>query len=257
MKKYFFLFLILLATPASAGFESVIQYYNAAGGATCSTPQTGNLLSEGFIGGYENGACGDTPCWTETIGTNGTVTENYTLSGTPPSSACSNGLYTASAANAGNSTYAWWNNGSTIALSDNITISGSFRVNSWTLPTNGDVIAILNFTHGEASTGALTLRLVNASDTLQIRGQANTQSTAVSISTETWYNFVLYGDGTTAANSYFQIDAGTTCDTASECTFTRNTNDPSYLTLGPSILNDSDEAVAIEWGAVWISTETP
>lgn len=37
MKKYLFLFLILLATPASAGFESVIQYYNAAGGgAGCS-----------------------------------------------------------------------------------------------------------------------------------------------------------------------------------------------------------------------------
>jgi len=32
MKKYLFLFLIFLATPAFAGFESVIQYYNAAGG---------------------------------------------------------------------------------------------------------------------------------------------------------------------------------------------------------------------------------
>jgi hypothetical protein len=37
MKKYLFLFLIFLATPAFAGFESVIQYYNAAGGGAPPT----------------------------------------------------------------------------------------------------------------------------------------------------------------------------------------------------------------------------
>jgi hypothetical protein len=44
MKKYLFLFLIFLATPASAGFESVIQYYNAAGEAPTGCSCTGDVL---------------------------------------------------------------------------------------------------------------------------------------------------------------------------------------------------------------------
>ena len=47
MKKYLFLFLILLATPASAGFESVIQYYNAAGGGCVADSTVVGTDSEG------------------------------------------------------------------------------------------------------------------------------------------------------------------------------------------------------------------
>ncbi|MDD4986569.1 MAG: hypothetical protein PHQ43_12480 [Dehalococcoidales bacterium] len=52
MKKYLFLFLIFLATPAFAGFESVIQYYNAAGGGeppTYPTPAADWKMDSGAL----------------------------------------------------------------------------------------------------------------------------------------------------------------------------------------------------------------
>jgi len=63
MKKYLFLFLIFLATPAFAGFESVIQYYNAAGGEGI-TYDTGNLMSERF---GTTGSDGSDLTWEKTV----------------------------------------------------------------------------------------------------------------------------------------------------------------------------------------------
>jgi len=238
--------LILLTWSDSFAASGILVRRSTA----CTTPANGDELSEGFEGGYE--AAG----WTETVGTGGTLTENYTLTGTAPAGSCLVGLYSAAIAGASNMTYATWDAGAPISRAGSLDITGSIRVNSSTLPANDDALTVLHWSNYSTSdaAGLAMVKLIDDNGTLMIKAQGAGNSAEVAITTGIWYSFVLHLDGT-AASSYFQIDAGTTCDAASECTFARfDSADGQYLHTGPGYQLDTDEAAAIEWGGIWVNT---
>jgi hypothetical protein len=220
--------------------------YNAAGGA-CSTPSTGDELNEGFIGsGYENTI-------SET-GT-GTIDEDFTLSGSPPTGSCTEGLnvVTNEASN-----YSQWNRGSAIDSS-----AVTFKVY---LSIYVDAITLDNYAYGNflawtsgtdpSSNQTFALRFRNNNGTYQVQVSGE-NGTRTDIALDTWYEVVYYNDASTPANSYFQLTGGgsTTCDLTTDCTFTpAQTVDGQYLSFGATSGVGAGESVDVEIGYVYMDT---
>lgn len=234
--------LIYQVKSAQAWMTPIMLGGGAEVGSACSTPSDGDELNEGFIGvGYENS-------WSETIGATGVVDEDHTLTGSPPAGSCSEGLLT-SVTTSGGATYSTWDRGSAITSSSNdVDVKAEFRINSYTLPNQFDQIRVLGWdADGTPGQGVGSSRIEWNGSSLAIHCQGASVSTEDTISTGTWYTLTIHLDAT-AASSYCQIDSG------AQRTFTRNSEDGQYLIAGPSDLLDADEAVAIEWGRVWINT---
>ena len=253
MKRYFLcLFFLLLASPAFTQWQEARTTQGVAGAIVvgspaCSTPATGDELNEGFLGaGYEN-------TWTETIGSGGTVNEDATLTGTPPTGSCTEGLNIIDSAAISRTR---WNRGSTIDTSEvNFDVGLSFRINSITLD-NYSYAALLTWSNGtDPSTNVVYwLEFRNNNGTYQIRINSTTDSTVKNISLETWYEVLIHSDAT-PENSYIQYTPGTDCDVAGECAFTTTEGtDGQYLHLGNLGSMGAGEAIDIEFGYVYMST---
>jgi len=238
--------LLLMLVPVSVyGFG----YWGPLVVDECTTPQDGDELNEGFLGtGYEN-------VWTETVGTNGTLDEDYTLSGTPPDGSCTEGLKSSITAGAGD-TYTQWDNGSLISRSADMDIYFELYIDSYTLDTLYDNAAIFSWTNTDdpTDTATMAMRLIHGDSGLSIRtdGSSNAQSGVISV--DTWYTGYIHLDATASA-SYLLINEDTSCDEVDECSFTRlDVQDGRYLSIGAFEYYDADDAVDIQWGRVWVDT---
>lgn len=224
--------LLLCAATAQAGV-----FVGFGQNVVCSTPDDGSLLNEGFLGiGYENTG------WTEQVGANGTIDEDHTLTGTPPSGSCTEGLLTAIAVGATAATHIVRDMGTGITYP--VDLYFEMRVNSQSFSSWGSVrIVGFQSSSGSWDSGALDLRAGdNGSGSFGI----NVNGSAVNaLTTGAWHTIKIHLDST-PASSYMQIDGG------SNIAFTRATDTPRYLFIGAPHLVSNDEAISIEWGRVWI-----
>jgi hypothetical protein len=207
--------------------------------APCTTPDNGDEFDEGFLGtGYEN-------TWAETIGSGGTVNEDFTLSGSPPTGSCTEGLNViASAAHS----WAMWDRGSTIAAATNIDIYVSFYVDALTLD-DGAVVPIFSWDTDTdpASLATFELRLRVSSGVITVYAASSVDSASVTISLDTWYEALIHLD-VTAGNSYMRIDAG------ENKTFTRTTHNSRYFYLGALDNLGAGESIDVEFGYAYMNT---
>lgn len=214
---------------------------SGSGGDDCSTPQLGNVMNEGFLGtGYELS-------WAETIG-DGTVDEDFALSGTPPAYSCTEGVNITSGPT---ETYTTWDNGEPISRSGAIDIYLELYIDDVTLADSGIGI-IADWFSGSSS--PISLVIQNTGGTYHLFASGATDSTPAAIAKDTWYRIKIHSDPT-AENSYFQILEVATCDEASECTFSRSaTVDGRYLRIGAPVGWGTGESIDVEFGYVNINT---
>jgi hypothetical protein len=224
----FFLFVPMVALAGMGGpigLQLIAASTVAEGG--CTTPTTGNELNEGFIGtGYEN-------TWNETVAAGHTLDEDYTLSGTPPTDSCTEGLRVT--VDGAGLTYTRWDRGSTIDVSEtDIDFTFDLYIESWDIAAYG-YAPLVSFSSGtDPTTGyPVRIRLRNNAGALQI--EATSTGTRVGISTETWYTVTLHIDAD-GANHYFTVVGGgnTTCDTAGDACVpgVTDTTDFRYISIG-------------------------
>ena len=238
MKKYLILILLIcvlaLYATANAGMNCGILGSGSGEAAGCSTPTTGDELNEGFTGtGYENS-------WTESG--SGTIDEDFTLSGTPPSGSCTEGLNIVSSES---SDISYWDNGSTIAFTNDIDYVCEIYIDSKTLTnyTYSRIIAWSNVTTNVIN----SVQIVNV-DGYTLRGAGSGNSTGVTFSDDTWLTVTMHLDAT-PASSYFQCSG---CDDETQKTFTRTDTVSRYLVLGPDSLG-AGESVDIEYGYCYVN----
>lgn len=201
---------------------------------SCATPFDGSNWNEGFLGaGYEE-------TWSEgeTVGASGgVVDEDFTLSGSPPSGSCSEGLNII-ATLAGDDSYVRHSYGSALSLP--VDIEAEFYIDAVTIPTGGNTIALIQ--GYDASWLANQLQLKNSTGTTFLEVQSSTTSASMSVSLDTWHTVKIHLDST-AASSYVQLDGG------AQNTFTRN-GAPKHFYVGASGVSASEE-IDIEIGRVW------
>lgn len=235
--------LLLCASLAWAGDMqlarmSVGVVVGAGGGATaCTTPTTGDIMHEGFLGaGYELGAA-----WSET-GT-GTIDEDASLPGTPPSGSCTEGLHVVASDSASKSR---WDNGSTISRAQNIDIHVPFYIDSYTLASGS--FPILYFqNNATAGIGILaTMKVYLSGGVFKFACEGASTSTLTAVSADAWHEVTMHLDAT-AASSTCTLDGTATG-------FQRNdANDPRYLFLGAPELA-AGQAIDIYFGRVYVDT---
>lgn len=205
-----------------------------SGGAVCTTPADGDLFNEGFVGtGYEGGG------WAETIGATGVVDEDHTLSGTPPSGSCTEGLMT-SVNTSGGVTY------TTKTITSQalpVDIYVEFYIESVTIPTNFGSIEPMAFFAGGTNIASVTMFRNDPNYTFRM-GTAS----QVPVSLQVWHTYKIHLDST-ANSCYSQLDGG------SQVTFTSNSiANLTLLHFGIKGLLDAGDAANIEWGRIWAST---
>jgi hypothetical protein len=220
--------------------------------AACSTPDNGDILDEGFLGaGYQVAG------WTEVIGAGGSINEDTTLSGTPPTSSCTEGVrIVASGAN----TYVYWDNGSALDASvGDIDITFDVRVSSAT--TTGEFTDQRLFVPGTSTdpsaTNNMFLRIFRFSSVLYLRADSTGNSTSVAITPDAWITVKIHLDASDVATSYLQVTgagAPTTCDVAGECAFTSLNVDPRYFHFGGCDGIGAGEVVDVQIGYISINT---
>jgi len=210
--------------------------------SSCSTPSYGDELNEGFLGtGYEN-------TWAES-GSSATIDEDTSLSGSPPTACCNEGLAITLSGTGTSNTY--WDRGSTISYSTSTDIV--FWIYFTTLNFSDDYEAtnLVEWnsatTHYDVSncTGWVDVMKTNTG-TYVMRGRGSTSSSNISITTETWYKVKLHLDSV-ASDSYLQIDDGT------QYFFTRKDVDGRYLSIGTNALETGDE-LAYQIGYIYVDT---
>ncbi len=249
MRRYIlaiFLVLLAAATLCAEGGMGPGPGVKAYTAAACTTP-TGTILSESFGDG-----AADTD---ETWGTNGdSYAFKHALQAGSPTGSCTYGLQHSTANESAERVY--WDNGSAIDYSTtSLDITFSIYVNSVTMDAASSIYILSWATAngGLVNTTAYVTLFYNAGQ-LYIKGTGASGGTNVAISTGTWYACKLHID-TTAANSYFQVTGGssTTCDAASECTFTRANYSGQYLVIGSIYGEAATEAADFEIGYVAIN----
>ena len=213
--------------------------------AYCATPNNGDVLDEGFLGandGYDNTS------WTES-GT-GTINQDATLSGSPPSSSCSEGLNIVASETTSSST---WDNGSSIAAATNIDIICEIYVDSVALDVSGAV----NIIHWDNDTstsnyGPGLVQVYNYAGVYALRGVGASNATIIPITVDTWLTVKMHLD-TTDSSSYLQCTSG--CSDSTEHSFIRRDTDGRYFRLGPAdALLGSGESLDIEYGYCYVNT---
>jgi len=234
--KNLFGFLLLALMPCLVGWSYVGE--TVATSAECSTPQDGNEMNEGFLGtGYEN-------TWTETIGTNGTVDEDYTLSSGWTSGSCSEGLNIVIPLSGGN-TSTRYDIG--FATTDTYDIYAEFKVSSVTLPAYGRIQLLSVYQQYSGNFNDISISVDDLAN-YSLRAHGSQTSNNISFITGVTYTVRYHIDGTTPANSYIQLDGGT------QYSFTPSTamTSADWLILGANDLTDSTDAMDIEFGRVWV-----
>jgi hypothetical protein len=226
-----------------------IEGSTIAGGGGCTTPTTGDIFNEGFIGGFENTECGSDPC----IESIGTVTTNYSLTNSPPAGSCSNGAYV----DASNSQdYVQWSEASPIDVDTTpVVIFAEVNIKSVSLD-NFAAATILNGGAVVDNPGSSVgrIEIYNNNSTYQFRGKGTTTATTATFSLNTWYTLTIYLH-TTAASSYWTVDEIAACDAASECTFTRAAVDPEFFHVGAAFgLGATPETIEMEIGRWYVNT---
>lgn len=235
--RYLLIAIALLLSVSQAWGVVLIQ----RDGATCSTPTDGDTLNEGFLGtGYEN-------TWSETVGANGAIDEDHTLTGTPPTGSCSEGIQFTNTSGSGEPTLITYNNGSATSYSTTTDIYVEFRVNSVSLNNYDSVMFVAATTYDGTGTRLAALYFVQEGANFVLRASASTSSSNEVISTGTWYTARLHIDAT-AASSYLQVDSG------SQRSFTRADNDWQYIKLGFVVAMASTAALDVEVGRIWVDT---
>ncbi len=201
---------------------------------TCSTPDSGDELDEGFLGvGYENS-------WVETIGAGDVVDEDFTLSGSPPSNSCSEGLRVD--ADESNS-YTTHTLGSAIPRTTNTDIVCDVYITSFTI----DNYSVANFI---SWIDVAKIEFYNSNGTSIFRVSANGNSSNLTFALNTWYTITLHLDAV-AANSYIQCSG---CTDETQKTFTRlDTVDGSQLRLGYNNLAIGED-IDSQFGYCYINT---
>jgi len=232
--------LLLVCSPAHAAWiddqSAAIAAINGAGGA-CSTPADGDVLNEGFLGtGYEL-------TWAETVGANGVLDEDHTLTGSPPAGSCTEGLLSQITATSGGVTYAQWDNGSEIAAS--VDIYAELMISS-TLPTNGDDITVIACLNG-SSLSCDQLRFYLSAGAYYVYVDGTVDSAAVAFSAGAWHTVKVHHD-LTRASSYLQVDGG------AQTAYTGYDRNPRYIRTGIPDRLEADETADIQWGRVWLNT---
>lgn len=245
MRRLFLTLLLIVCVAFYA--EAGVIIGNWYSGAACSTPDNGDELDEGFLGaGYENS-------WSED---NGTPNEDASLTNSPPTNSCSEGLRINVTQTV---TSTSWNKGSTHNRSTNLDVVAEFQVDSITMDNYSSSGIILWDTDNNPTDtddiGKVEFRQGNGGADLYIRAVGSSYSNAISISLDTWYRLWLHLDGT-AASSYIDVDSwnGSGWDNVGQETFTRrDTADGQYLILAAANL-DAGEAVDFYWGYVYVNS---
>ena len=227
-----------VATP-----DKISEVSGLAAGAACSTPDNGDELDEGFLGaGYENS-------WTETG--SGTDDENATLTGTPPTGSCTEGLNFISS---GSKDVTRWDKGSVFDRSGDLDLTIHLRISSVTISTYSDV----NLLHwdNDSDDGTEGLGMIelhqHAAGVYTLRADGSNESIGVSISLATWYIVTLHLDGT-AASSYIDVN-DVNDDDVGQQSFTRNdAADGRYLHLTTRSIG-AGESINVEIGYVFINS---
>jgi hypothetical protein len=228
-----------------------------AGVVACSTP-SGSIVSEGFGEGSTacySGATGDDATCSLTWTVSGdSVTWHHTLQAGSPTGSCTYGLNSNTANESTERIY--YDTVTTYAAATNLDLEFSIYFNSYAVDA-GAFIQLISW--GALNTGAtgynVTFALYNVTGTYQIGLYGASGSTKVTVSTATWYTVKIHLDAT-AASSYFQVTGGgsTTCDTASECTFSRsNAADNRYLVIGSLSGEGTGESVDYEIGYITLN----
>jgi hypothetical protein len=254
--------LILLTWSESFGASAMLVRRSVGGGGACTeTPAiSGANYVEGFMGaGYENATCGTAPCIAETVGTGGTLDEDYDISAmSPPTYSCTQGLRTAVTTD-GTATFTrFLFAGTKIDPAEtSVDIYADVYIDSYTLPANSDEVYILNGMDG-FSTGPFNVRLWMTSGIgLSLKAYSTAgESAAIAVSVDTWYRIKVRLDAATAANSYIDIDSwnGSSFTDVAQEAFTRGTALLDTLRIGSPALLDADEAIDIKWGVIWVDT---
>ena len=238
------IFILLFAMPAYGGM--VLNDVTAV--AACSTPDNGDELDEGFLGtGYENAAA-----FSEEVNT-GSVDEDFTLSGSPPTDSCSEGLNVIATASVN---MAIWDRGSVFARAGDLDIVCEVYVDSMTIDAwdIGRFLQWDNDTAGSSTDGPgwIEIQEQGSDGVYYFRGRGADTSSSVAMSIDTWYTVRLHLDGATAASSYFQCDE---CVDSAQKTFTRkDTNDGRYLLMGGISGWTGTEALDIEFGYCYVNS---
>jgi len=261
MKKHLLLLAALLCFASLAwanfGYQIVEGPVVETEAPVCSTPTDGSVFNDGFLGAtaVSGGSFGSAEtAWTATQGTNGSIDADATLTGSPPTGSCAEGLNVA-VTTSGGATFTMHDLGAALSDDDNNDIYMEFRINSYTLPANYDEFQILGFTYANAdpdsSNRVYFQRDASGNPTVRIKASGGTGSSNASVSVATWHTLHMHYDPT-EANCYFTIDGG------SQYSFTRAAfSSPRYIYSGMCADVDADEAVNIEYGRIWVSTSTP
>lgn len=231
-------FLTDTAINESVSFSGV-SIDNTSNTALAGTPQDGDVFNEGWFGGTEN-----VGSYVDTVGTGGTITEDYTLTGTPPDGSLSKGLLTA-VTTGGTNTYRRIDVGT--GAIPTVDFYFEFKVNSVVLPSDNDQIYILGFADTD---NAVQLdgsyRLYKQSGVIKLfSSMAGLQ--AIANQDTNWHTLHVHIDST-AANSYTKLDSNT------PITFTAAAFNPRYIFLGPVAMAGSTRSVSVEWGRMWVNT---
>jgi hypothetical protein len=245
MRYLISLLIVLLSCSASLGAMKAPRGGGVAAVAGCSTPANGDMLSEGFIGtGYENS-------WTKTEGT-AEIDPDWTLSGTPPTAACTEG-FQVDAADGNTRESAESPTFTTIdPTTTNSDIYFYLYVDSYTLPYDGKGLVILVPNTGAnlgTTPGWIGIFRDAGALRLRVRGTANVD---IPISIDTWYYVRVHYD-TTAASSYINLDGGTNTN------FTRNDWTYNRVHLGAVDLDNNGDmtnssVIDFEVGGIWVNT---
>jgi len=214
---------------------------DSTGGAACSTPSNGDQFDEGFLGtGYENS-------WTEVVST-GTVDEDFTLSGTPLTGSCTEGLNVIAAAV---SDKAYIDIGTEIdEAAENFNVFFQFYIDSHTIDDYASV-SIVVAADNSNGTYNYTWRAYIIEDSgfkFTVTGSAG--ATATVVAEDTWYSVLIHSN-TTAASSYYQIDTDADPTDQAQNTFTRANYGFEYLHVGSVMGNGTGESIDIEWGYIY------
>ena len=248
MKKFLLAFLLI---PVLCFAGNIQQYHmmlinqEQGSGGACSTPDNGDELDEGFLGaGYESSMSDD----------QGSPDEDHTLSGSPPTGSCTEGIQFSCTDGADAS--AQWDMGSAHDISaGDLDIYFSLYVDSASM-ANYNNFVLLNWDNNtdEWNIGGVAVRFRYNDPNFQIYADGTVDSSYVTLSLDTWYEVKIHLDST-SADSYFQVTGGssTTCDLTTDCTFTDFAVDSRYLRIGPSSISGTDDAV-IEVGYIYVNS---
>ena len=235
--------IILVVTSLALARVTVVMLSGSSGGSPCTTPSTGDELNEGFLGaGYEN-------TWTES-GTGSTIDEDASLSGSPPTPCCSEGLKVELVSG---SAHTYWDRGTTISYTTNTDIVLYLYFETLSFDTDYESCAILiwdnDTTHATWSYGTGFVELVKDSSSstgYYLRGHGSSTGSGIEVTTGSWYKIQFHLDST-ATSSYLQVDDGI------QDSFTRADVNSQYLSIGTEGVETGD-SLKFYVGYVYVDT---